>query len=217
VSEDLDNLLADIDELEAETGPYSGFGWHDAAQWSPNLPEGDEPSDDDEWHPDIEPSGLCAGDPVVLALTARDGSVLVSWDMDTHRWEGNPDVVEMVRTAVVEQHVDPDMKLFERVGAAMMSLADDLDAAPNIAVYVSVTPRPVPPAELLTAERPDGRSVTWDHGEWSGDRELCIDADELRRRHAEPESLAAVAEALLVVCADGTMNAAVWAAAGVPF
>jgi hypothetical protein len=59
--------------------------------------------------------------------------------------------------------------------------------------------------------------VQWDHGEWSGDRELCLDADELRRRHAEPDSLTAVAEALLIVCAGGTMNAAVWAAAGVPF
>ncbi|MGV0624599.1 hypothetical protein [Mycolicibacter minnesotensis] len=214
MSDDLDDVLARIDELETDEDKDT-HSWHDAAVWSPSLPEGDELGDDDEWHPDIEPSGLCAGDPVVLALTARDGSVLVSWDMDTHQWTGNSDVVRMVQTAAA--NAGADMEPFEQVGMAMMSVCDDLDAAPNIAVYVSVTPRPVHPAELLTAEHPDGRTVQWDHGEWSGDRELCLDADELRRRHAEPDSLTAVAEALLIVCAGGTMNAAVWAAAGVPF
>lgn len=215
MSEDLDAVLDAIDELEADED--SDFDWHDAAVWSPNLPADDELGDDDEFHPDVESIGLCAGDPVVLALTARDGSVVVSWDMDTHRWTGNSDIVQMVQDAALRQHANPDMKSFEMVGAAMMSLADDLDAAPNTAVYVAVTPRPVPPAELLTAEHPDGRTVQWDHGEWSGDRELCLDADELRRRHREPDSLAAVAEALLIVCVDGTMSPAVWAAAGVPF
>lgn len=215
MSDDLDAVLSRIDELEAEDGE-DNHSWHDAAVWSPNLPDGDDPADDDEFHPDVESIGLCAGDPVVLALTARDGSTLVSWDMDTCTWTGIPDVVRMTQTAV-ERISDPDMELFERVGHAMLSLADDLNAAPNTAVYVAVTPRPVPPDELLTAQHPDGRTVTWDHGDWSGDRELCLDADELRRRHAEPDSLAAVAEALLTICNGGTVNPAVWAAAGVPF
>lgn len=154
MSDDLDAVLDAIDELEVEAEDDT-YPWADAAVWSTNQrrmpdPIGD-PFDDRFWRtaqddPDFDhyghrdAYGLCAGDPVVLALTARDGSTLVSWDMDTCTWTGIPDVVRTVQTAV-ERISDTDMAEFEQVGQVMMSLADDLDAAPNTAVYVSVTPR----------------------------------------------------------------------------
>lgn len=216
---ELDDLLSRIDELEGtEDGgdtDTEDHTWHDAAVWTPDLPDGDDHADDDEFHPDVESIGLCEGDPVVLSLTSRDGSVVVSWDMHTDTWDGSPEAIHAVQTAAA--NAGCDMEPFEKIGHGMMSVCDDLDAAPSIEVYVAVSPRPVPPAELLTAEHPDGRTVQWNHGEWSGDRDLAVDADELRRRHREPDSLAAVAEALIEVCNGGTMNPAVWAAAGVPF
>ncbi|TXI55940.1 hypothetical protein [Mycolicibacter arupensis] len=73
-----------------------------------------------------------------------------------------------------------------------------------------------PNAAVFVATHPDGREVMWVRGSYGGDVDLIAAADALRRAHPDPQSMTALAQAMVEVAPGGTYSAALrrWAELG---
>jgi hypothetical protein len=73
-----------------------------------------------------------------------------------------------------------------------------------------------PNAAVFAATHPDGREIMWVRGSYSGDVDLIRAADELRRAGDDPNSMTALAQAMVAVTPNGRYSAALrrWAELG---
>lgn len=213
--DDLDDLIARIDELDDGD---EDFTWHDAAAWvdperTPLVggPDGDDPRADGgdpevdlDWDEDWTTDPTSRPPPPMVMRLSRDHTDLLTYDMIAAEWGGEPDLIEQAR-ALVDSDINTDR--VAAVGRAMLNIADEVDAEPNIEVYVAIAPKQVN-GDVLTAQHPDGRSIRWDNGEWTGDTDLIREVAELLEVSANQSSMRTLAEAMIAVTIGGTHNGA---------
>lgn len=70
-----------------------------------------------------------------------------------------------------------------------------------------------PDTAVFIARHPDGREITWVRGSYGGDGDLIHTVDALRREHPDPNSMTALARAMIKVTPGGEHSAALrrWA------